>query len=58
MAAVAHLEALRVVRPDDHRTSHGRASPVLIDNEVVDTYHYSATIEFPYFIGYFTGKPV
>lgn len=37
---------------------HGRTSPVLIDNEVVNTYHYSATIEFPYYIGCFTGKPV
>ena len=37
---------------------HGRTSPVLIDNEVVNTYHYSATIEFPYFIGCFTAKPV
>ncbi len=55
---MAHLEALRVVRPDENRTNLGRASPVLINNEVVNTYHYSATIEFPYFIGCFTGKPV
>lgn len=37
---------------------HGRTSPVLLDGEVVTTYHYSATLEFPYFIGCFTGTPV
>ena len=26
---------------------HGRTSPVLLDGEVVTTYHYSATYEFP-----------
>jgi hypothetical protein len=58
VAVVAHQEALRVVRPDEDRTSHGRTSPVLINNEIVNTYHYSTNIEFPYFIGCFTGKPV
>lgn len=37
---------------------HGRTSPLLLDSEVVTTYHYSATLEFPYFIGCFTGTPV
>ena len=32
---------------------HGRTSPVLINGEVVNTYHYSATIEYPYTIGCF-----
>ncbi len=34
---------------------HGRTSPVFLDGEVVTLYHYSATLEFPYFIGCFTG---
>ena len=37
---------------------HGRTSPVLLDGEVVTTYHYSATHEFPYFIGCYRGEPV
>ena len=37
---------------------HGRTSPVLLDGEVVTTYHYSATYEFPYFIGCYRGEPV
>ena len=37
---------------------HGRTSPVLLDGEVVTTYHYAATHEFPYFIGCFRGEPV
>lgn len=32
---------------------HGRTSPVLINGDVVNTYHYSATIEYPYTIGCF-----
>jgi hypothetical protein len=36
---------------------HGRTSPVLLDGEVVNTYHYSATLEFPYFIGCYRGTP-
>ena len=37
---------------------HGRTSPVLLDGVVVDTYHYSATLEFPYFIGCFKGTVI
>lgn len=37
---------------------HGRTSDVLLDGEIVETYHYSATHEFPYFIGCFHGTPV
>jgi hypothetical protein len=34
---------------------HGRTSPVLIDGQVVTTYHYSATLEFPYTVGCYKG---
>lgn len=34
---------------------HGRTSPVVLDTEIVTTYHYSATREFPYFIGCYHG---
>jgi hypothetical protein len=34
---------------------HGRVSPIDLDGTVVETYHYSATYEFPYFIGCFHG---
>jgi hypothetical protein len=37
---------------------HGRTSPILLDGEVVETYHYSATLEFPYVIGCFRATPV
>jgi YHYH protein len=37
---------------------HGRTSPVEIDGKVVTTYHYSATYEFPYFMGCFKGRPI
>lgn len=37
---------------------HGRTSPVLVDGRVVTTYHYSATYEFPYWIGCFTSAPI
>lgn len=37
---------------------HGRTSPIVLDGEVVETYHYSATVEFPYFIGCYRGTPV
>jgi hypothetical protein len=37
---------------------HGRTSPILLDGTVVEIYHYSATYEFPYFIGCFHGTPV
>ena len=36
---------------------HGRVSPILLDGEVVEMYHYSATSEFPYFMGCFQGAP-
>jgi YHYH protein len=32
---------------------HGRTSPILLDGEIVETYHYSATLEYPYTIGCF-----
>lgn len=34
---------------------HGRTAPVLLDGQVVSAYHYSATHEFPYFMGCFKG---
>ena len=37
---------------------HGRTSPVLLDGNVVTTYHYSATHEFPYSLGCYHGKQV
>lgn len=37
---------------------HGRTSPILLDGAVVTTYHYSATYEFPYFVGCFHGTKV
>ena len=37
---------------------HGRISRIELDGAVVETYHYSATFEFPYFIGCFKGVPV
>jgi hypothetical protein len=36
---------------------HGRTSPVLLDGTVVTTYHYSATLEFPYALGCFHAAP-
>lgn len=37
---------------------HGRTSPVLVDGTIVSMYHYSATLEFPYFAGCFKGTPI
>lgn len=37
---------------------HGRTSRIVLDGKVVSMYHYSATYEFPYFIGCYTGTPV
>jgi YHYH protein len=37
---------------------HGRTSRVLLDDKVVTTYNYSATLEFPYFIGCYKGTAV
>lgn len=36
---------------------HGRTSNVLMDGKVVNTYHYSATLEYPYSVGCFHGTP-
>jgi hypothetical protein len=30
---------------------HGRTSPMLLDGQVVEQYHYSATLEYPYTVG-------
>lgn len=37
---------------------HGRTSPILLNGEVVTTYHYDATPEYPYTIGCFAGADV
>lgn len=37
---------------------HGRTSRINLDGKFVEMYHYSATSEFPYFIGCFNGKPI
>jgi hypothetical protein len=37
---------------------HGRTSAIELDGEIVEMYHYSATYEFPYFIGCYRGRPV
>lgn len=37
---------------------HGRTSLIDLDGQWVETYHYSATYEFPYFIGCFRGSPI
>ena len=36
---------------------HGRVSLITLDGKPVEMYHYSATYEFPYFIGCFKGTP-
>ena len=36
---------------------HGRTSDIVIDGTTVNMYHYSATLEFPYFIGCYKGTP-
>jgi hypothetical protein len=36
---------------------HGRTSPVLVDGQIVTTYHYSVTLEFPYTVGCYKGTP-
>ena len=36
---------------------HGRTSMIVLDGVVVEMYHYSATLEFPYFIGCYRGEP-
>lgn len=37
---------------------HGRTSKINLDGKVVEMYHYSATSEFPYFIGCFKAPAV
>lgn len=37
---------------------HGRTSTIELDGELIEMYHYSATHEFPYFIGCFAGTPI
>jgi len=39
----------------DLDSCHGRTSPVLIGGSVVTTYHYDATLEYPYTLGCFHG---
>ena len=37
---------------------HGRTSTIVLDGKKVEMYHYSATYEFPYFIGCYAGTPI
>lgn len=37
---------------------HGRTSPIELDGKTIEMYHYSATYEFPYFVGCFNGTPI
>ena len=37
---------------------HGRTLPIELDGKTIEMYHYSATYEFPYFVGRFNGTPV
>jgi hypothetical protein len=37
---------------------HGRTTPIELDGATVTSYHYSATWEFPYFVGCFAGTPI
>lgn len=37
---------------------HGRTSTITLDGKQVESYHYSATYEFPYFIGCYAGTPI
>ena len=43
---------------DDLDECHGRTSPISLDGAVVETYHYSVTLEFPYVLGCYRGTPV
>jgi hypothetical protein len=36
---------------------HGRTSSILVDGKIVTRYHYSATLEFPYVVGCYSGTP-
>jgi hypothetical protein len=37
---------------------HGRTSEIVVDGKTVSRYHYSATLEFPYFIGCYSATPI
>lgn len=39
----------------DLDSCHGRTSPVLVDGRAVTTYHYDATLEYPYTLGCYHG---
>ena len=41
----------------DLDTCHGRTSSILVDGKIVAMYHYSATLEFPYVVGCYSGTP-
>ena len=43
---------------DDLDKCHGRTSVVKLDGEKVKTYHYEATLEYPYTLGCYRGTPV
>ncbi len=51
-------EAGNLPTNDDLDECHGRTSLIELDGELVETYHYSATYEFPYFIGCYHGTAV
>ena len=55
---VERNEAGELPTNDDLDECHGRTSPILLDGEIVEMYHYSATYEFPYFVGCYRGTPV
>ncbi len=42
---------------EDLDECHGRTSPILLDGEIIENYHYSATLEYPYTIGCFRSRP-
>lgn len=45
----------RLPSNDDLDECHGRTSPIDLDGRIVTAYHYSATQEFPYYVGCFRG---
>jgi hypothetical protein len=42
---------------NDLDACHGRTSDVLFNGQVVDMYHYDATLEYPYTVGCYHGTP-
>jgi hypothetical protein len=42
---------------DDLDACHGRTSEVLFNGQLVDMYHYDATLEYPYTVGCYHGTP-